>query len=210
MPFAELVKLIIQGIYMLSPYCWADSYLKKREFRFQEGSEEQKKWRRWRLLISEKYIVYWLFAAIALFILTPILPQWTAGLLLLRALGIINKELGVILFGTCKITEGTMVAASGRVIVLGLVNFLTGMFLFVSAYALICSFEAIPAYTERSLPLWALIQGMSVQFTLSNAFPPADLLTWFITLFHSGFCFMFGTIVISMFVSLLNIQPLHK
>ncbi|MDX2422082.1 MAG: hypothetical protein QNK43_05325 [Amphritea sp.] len=210
MNFAESVKRMIQAIFMLSPYYWADRYLKMREFSFAEGSDEQKLWRNRRLIVSEKYIVYWLFGAIALFVLTPALPQWAAILLLLRALGIINKELGVLLFGTCKITEGTMVAASGRVIVLGLVNFLTAMFLFAGTYALIGTFDNIPAYTERMLPLWALIQAMNVQFTLSSAFEPANLLTWFISLFQSGFCFLFGTIVISMFVSLLNIQPLHK
>ena len=210
MQFADTVKLSIQGIYMLSPYFWVDSYLKKRELSFLEGSEQQKIWRTRRLLLSERYIVYWLFVAIALFILTPVLPGWLAVPLLLRALGILNKELGVILFGTCKITEGTMVAASGRVIVLGLVNYLTAMFLFASSYALICSFENIPEYTQLVLPVWALIQAMNVQFTLSAAFPPANLLTWFISLFHSGFCFMFGTIVISMFVSLLNIQPINR
>ncbi len=210
MQFADTVKLTIQGIYMLSPYFWVDSYLKKRELSFFEGSEQQKMWRTRRLMLSERYIVYWLFAAIALYILTPVLPGWIAVPLLLRALGILNKELGVILFGTCKITEGTMVAASGRVIVLGLVNYLTAMFLFASSYALICTFENIPEYTQLALPVWALIQAMNVQFTLSVAFPPANLLTWFVNLFHSGFCFMFGTIVISMFVSLLNIKPINK
>lgn len=210
MQFADTVKSTIQGVYALSPYFWVDSYLQKREFSFTEGSEHQKAWRRRRLLLSERYIVYWLFAAVALFVLAPVLPTWVAIPLLIRAMGILNKELGVILFGTCKITEGTMVAASGRVIVLGLVNYLTAMFLFASSYALICSFENIPEYTQLTLPVWALIQAMNVQFSLTSAFPPANLLTWFICLFHSGFCFMFGTIVISMFVSLLNIQPINK
>ena len=210
MQFADTVKSTIQGVYSLSPYFWVDSYLKKREISFTEGSEYQITWRRRRLLLSERYIVYWLFAAVVLFVLTPVLPTWVVIPLLIRAMGILNKELGVILFGTCKITEGTMVAASGRVIVLGLVNYLTAMFLFASSYALICSFENIPEYTQLTLPVWALIQAMNVQFTLTSAFPPADLLTWFICLFHSGFCFMFGTIVISMFVSLLNIQPINK
>lgn len=210
MKFADTVKVAIQGVYATSPYFWADSYLKRRECSHPEGSDEQQRWRTKRLLLSERYIVYWLFAAISLFLITPIMPWWLAVPILLRALGILNKELGVILFGTCKITEGTMVAASGRVIVLGLVNYLTAMFLFASAYALIASFEKIPDFTQLALPVWPLIQAMNVQFTLTTAFPPADLLTWFICLFHSGFCFLFGTIVISMFVSLLNIKPLQK
>lgn len=210
MQFADTVKSTIQGVYTLSPYFWVDSYLKKQEFSFKEGSEQQKIWRGRRLLLSERYIVYWLFSAIALFVLTPVLPAWVAIPLLIRAMGILNKELGVILFGTCKITEGTMVAASGRVIVLGLVNYLTAMFLFASSYALLCSFDSIPLFAQLTLPVWALIQAMNVQFTLTSAFPPANLLTWFVCLFHSGFCFMFGTIVISMFVSLLNIKPINK
>lgn len=210
MQFADTVKSTIQGVYSFSPYFWVDSYLKKREFGFDEGSEERQAWRSRRLLLSERYIVYWFFGAMALFLLTPVLPAWVAIPLLLRIMGILNKELGVILFGICKITEGTMVAASGRVIVLGLVNYLTAMFLFASSYALICSFESIPQYTQLTLPVWPLIQAMNVQFTLTSAFPPANLMTWFVCLFHSGFCFMFGTIVISMFVSLLNIKPINK
>jgi hypothetical protein len=210
MQFADTVKAVIRGVYSLSPYFWADSYLKKAEFNFEVGSAEQVKWRTKRLLLSERYIVYWLFASMALFLLTPVLPAWVGVLCLLRVLGILNKELGVILFGICKITEGTMVAASGRVIVLGLVNYGSSMFLIATAYALLGQFLEVPDYTQLIVPLWPLIQAMSVQFTLSNAFTPADLTSWFLCLFQSGFCFMFGTIVISMFVSLLNIQPINK
>jgi len=210
MKFADTVKVTIQGIYATSPYFWVDSYLKKKEQSFPERSTEQQAWRTKRLLLSERYIVYWFFGSIALYLLTPLLPWWFATPLLLRTLGILNKELGVILFGTCKITEGTMVAASGRVIVLGLTNYLTAMLLFASAYSLIASFDNIPAFMQLALPVWPLVQAMNVQFALTSAFPPADLITWFICLFHSGFCFLFGTIVISMFVSLLNIKPLQK
>lgn len=210
MMFAETVKASIKGVYALSPYFWADSYLKYRESEHEAGSSEQQRWRTKRLLLSERYIVYWLFGAIALLFLTPLLSPWFAVPLLLRVVGILNKELGVILFGTCKITEGTMVAASGRVIVLGLVNYLTAMFLFSSVYALAGNFQNIPEYTQLALPVWPMIQAMNIQFTLTSAFPPAELLSWGICLFHSGFCFLFGTIVISMFVSLLNIQPLQK
>ncbi|WP_290704787.1 hypothetical protein [Amphritea sp.] len=210
MQFADTVKATIRGVYGLSPYLWVDSYLKKREFENTEGTPEQISWRTKRLLLSERYIVYWLFGSIILFFLTPVLHVWFAIPLLLRVLGILNKELGVILFGICKITEGTMVAASGRAIVLGLVNYITAMFLFASIYALTGSFTNIPDYTQLALPVWPLIQAMNMQFTLSGAFQPANLLTWSVCLFQSGFCFMFGTIVISMFVSLLNIRPIQK
>lgn len=210
MKFADTVKVAIQGVYATSPYYWVDRYLQAREQAYPEGSDGQQAFRTQRLLLSERYIVYWLFAAIALYLMTPVLPVWVAAPLLLRVLGILNKELGVILFGTCKITEGAMVSASGRVIVLGLTNYLTALFLLASAYALLGHFDNIPEYTQLALPVWPLIQAMNVQFTLTSAFPPANLLTWFICLFHSGFCFLFGTIVISMFVSLLNIRPLQK
>lgn len=210
MMFAETVKASIKGVYALSPYYWLDSYFKAKECQHDVGSVEQQKWRTKRLLLSERYIVYWLFGSIALLFLTPLLSTWFILPLLFRVLGILNKELGVILFGTCKITEGTMVAASGRVIVLGLANYLTAMFLFSSIYALAGSFDNIPQYMQLALPVWPMIQAMSIQFTLTSAFPPADLLSWSLCLMHSGFCFLFGTIVISMFVSLLNIKPLQK
>ena len=210
MQFADTVKASIRGVYALSPYFWADSYLKRRERVNPVGSEAQQVWRSRRLLLSERYIVYWFFAAITLFLLTPVLSPWLAAPLLLRVLGILNKELGVILFGICKITEGTLVAASGRAIVLAMVNYLTAMLLFASVYALVGQFDGIPDFMQLALPLWPLIQAVNLHFTLSSAFEPANLLSWFICLFHSGFCFMFGTIVISMFVSLLNIQPLQK
>ncbi len=210
MTFTDTVQACIRAIYSFSPYFWADSYLKSREFQHEVGSSAQQQWRSRRLVLSERYIVYWLFGSLILFLLSPLLSSWIAAPLLLRVLGILNKELGVILFGICKITEGTAVAASGRVIVLGLTNFLTAMMLFATSYALLGQFNDIPDYTQGALPLWPLIQAMNIHFTLSSAFQPADLLSWFLGIYQSGFCFLFGTIVISMFVSLLNIKPLHK
>lgn len=210
MHFADTVRASIRGIYCLSPYCWADTLLKRQESRYPEATNEQKYWRNARLQLSERYIVYWFFLAIALFLLSPLLPGWVAPLLLLRVLGILNKELGVILFGICKITEGRMVATSGRAIVLALVNFLSAVFLFATIYALAADFQNLPAYTLEPLPFWALIQAANIQFTLSTAFEPANLVSWWLCLIQSGFCFMFGTLVISMFVSLLNIRPLEN
>ena len=214
MKFADTIKSTIRGIYGLSPYCWADSYLKQREQQHPADSDEQQALRTRRLLLSERYIVYWLFGSIALFLLSPLLGQWfgpwLSAPLLLRVLGILNKELGVILFGICKITEGTFVSATGRVIVLALTNFLTAMFLFATSYALIGQFQTPPDYAVAGLPLWPLIQAMNVHFTLGSAFEPASLGSWLLSLYHSGFCFLFGTIVISMFVSLLNITPQQR
>lgn len=210
MKFADTVRSSIRAVYWLSPYCWADNYLKRQELQHDSGSTGQEQWRDSRLLLSERYIVYWMFGSVLLFLLSPLLSSWLVIPLLLRILGILNKELGVILFGICKITEGTRVAATGRAIVLALTNFVTAMMLFATCYALVGQFEGVPSYSQGALPLWPLIQAMNVQFTLANAFAPADLLSWFMSLFHSGFCFMFGTLVISMFVSLLSIKPLKE
>lgn len=210
MQFADTVKHLIRAVYAFSPYFWADTWLKSKEFAQPENSLERDGWRAKRLMLSERYIVYWFLGSMLLYGVSIYLPWWVALLLCFRVFGILNKELGVILFGICKITEGTKVSASGRVVLLGLVNYLTAMFLFATVYGLTASFQDIPAYTQTFVPLWPFIQAVSLQFTLSPAFIPDDLLTWMLCLYQSGFCFLFGTIVISMFVSLLNIKPLRE
>lgn len=207
MGFTETIRTLVRGVYALSPYAWCDFWMKKKEAQFAEGSDNFIRWRERRKATSERYILYWFFASVLLFILSPSLPTWFAVPLLLRALGVMNKELGVVVFGTCKITEGNMVAASDRTIVLALVNYLTVMLIFATVYSLVGVFEAVPDFTVGDLALWPLIQSANIQFTLSQAFTPLDQLGWFICIFQSGFCFLFGTIVISMFVSLLNVRP---
>lgn len=211
MNIAELVKKMIQFIYYLSPYYWVDRYYKNKEFAFEAESPEWQVLRNKRLFLSEFYIVGWLVLSFALFVVTIFfeLYEWLVVLLLLRILGIINKELGVILFGTCKITEGTMVSATGRVIVLAMVNFLTAMFLFASVYQIKGSFEDVPAFFAGDTPIAGLIHAVNYQFTMSGAFVPADSFTWLVGTSQGVFCFAFGTIVISLFVSLLNVKPLR-
>ncbi len=206
----SLVKKLIHFTYSLSPYFWLDRYYKKQESPIETGSEAWQAIRNKRLFLSEFYIVFWLAASFSLMVLSAFfnLPSWLVPLLLLRIFGLLNKELGVILFGTCKITEGRMVAATGRVIVLAMANFLTAMFLFSAVYQISGKFLNVPDMFQTNLPIAGIVQGINGQFTLSRAFEPADVFTWVINLGQSGFMFVFGTIILSMFVALLNIKPL--
>lgn len=208
---AELVKQLIRWVYALSPYFWVDNYYKKKEFAYEPESENWQALRNKRLFLSEFYIVGWLGLSFFLTIMTMFLDvaDWLVVILLLRVFGIVNKELGVILFGICKITEGSMVSATGRVIVLAMVNFLTAMFLFASVYQISGVFDGVPAYFTGDWPVAGLIQAINVQFTMSGAFTPADSFTWWVSASQGVFCFVFGTIVISLFVSLLNVKPLR-
>jgi len=211
MDTAGLVKQLIRWVYALSPYFWIDHYFKNKEFAFEPESPDWQAIRNKRLFLSEFYIVGWLIFAFTLTILTMFFEmyEWLVVLLLLRILGIVNKELGVILFGICKITEGSMVSATGRVIVLAMVNFLTAMFLFASVYQIKGAFESVPHFFNGEWPVAGLIQSINVQFTMSGAFTPADSFTWLVNTSQGVFCFVFGTIVISLFVSLLNVKPLR-
>jgi len=211
MDTAGLVKQLIGWVYRLSPYFWLDNYYKKAELAFEVESESWQALRNKRLFLSEFYIVGWLALSVGLFVLTMFFSfaDWLVVLLLLRIFGIVNKELGVILFGICKITEGSMVSATGRVIVLAMVNFLTAMFLFASVYQISGVFEEVPAYFLGDYPIAGLIHAVNFQFTMSGAFTAGDLFTWVVGTGHGVFCFVFGTIVISLFVSLLNVKPLR-
>jgi len=208
---AGLVKQWIRFVYSLSPYFWLDNYFKQQEFAFEAESQEWQAVRNKRLFLSEFYIVGWLVLSFLITILTVFydLPEWLIVLFLLRIFGILNKELGVILFGTCKITEGGMVSATGRVIVLAMVNFATAMFLFASSYQIKGTFIDVPAYFMGDWPVAGIIQAFHIQFTMSGAFTPADSFSWLLTTSQGMFGFIFGTIVISLFVSLLNVKPLR-
>jgi len=208
---AGLVKQWIRFVFSFSPYFWLDNYYKQQEFAFEAESQPWQALRNKRLFLSEFYIVGWLVLSFFITILTVFydLPEWLIVLFLLRIFGILNKELGVILFGTCKITEGGMVSATGRVIVLAMVNFATAMFLFASVYQIAGKFNDVPAYFSSETPIAGIVQSFNVQFTMSGAFTPADSFTWLVNTSQGMFCFVFGTIVISLFVSLLNVKPLR-
>ncbi|WP_421867922.1 hypothetical protein [Motiliproteus sp.] len=211
MKIAETVEQTIDCIYWLSPYRWVDHHLKGRESEHRPGTPEQQRWRQRRLRLSERYICYWLVAAVLLYLLHPYLVPlglWLMVPLLLRVFGILNKELGVALFNRCKITDGPRVAATGRTIVLALINYLTALFLLAACYGLqgAAAFQDTPVYAVNGVELWPLIQAAKLHFTLGEAFTPVSAAGWLLTLFHSGFCFLFGTLVISLFVSLLNVS----
>ncbi|MDX1351978.1 MAG: hypothetical protein R3254_03140 [Thiomicrorhabdus sp.] len=210
MNIAELVKKLIILVYRLSPYFWVDHYLKQKEFDHEVESSAWQTLRSKRLFLSEFYIVGWLVLSVLLFVVSTFysFTDWVVVLLLLRIFGIVNKELGVILFGVCKITEGSMVSATGRVIVLAMVNFLTAMFLFATVYQAKGVFADVPAFFIGDYPIAGLVHAINLQFTMSGAFTPGDLFTWWVSTGHGVFCFVFGTIVISLFVSLLNVKPL--
>lgn len=207
---AEVVKRFIHWVYHLSPYFWIDNYYKNRELAHEPDSNNWQKLRDKRLFLSELYIVGWLTGAIVLYVASLYfsLAEWLVIILAIRIFGIVNKELGVILFGICKVTEGSMVSATGRVIVLAMVNYLTAMFLFASIYQIGGSFEGVPSYFATDYPIASFIQAVNIQFTMSGVFEPADLFTWLVTTSQGVFCFIFGTIVISLFVSLLSVKPL--
>lgn len=224
MNIAALVKQVIRWVYMLSPYFWVDRYYKHQEFAFAAESTDWQAIRDKRLFLSEFYIVGWLVLSMLLVMVFSIsgftsalsaisiagfsLADVLVILFLLRILGVLNKELGVILFGICKITEGSMVSATGRVIVLALTNFLTVMFLYAAIYQLKGIFVELPEFFSGMSSLAGLIQSIHLQFTMNTAFDPANAFTWLVGTSQAIFCFVFGTIVISLFVSLLNVKPL--
>lgn len=208
---AQWVKQGICFFYFFSPYFWVDSWLKSKEKSFPVASVEQQYWREIRLMVSEWYILGWLLFGIGLYLLSMgrALPVWLVIPLLLRIFGILNKEFGVILFGVCKITEGRMVSATGRVIVLAFVNFFAAMILFATVYQIRGHFLNLPDFLQDS-PFLALYQSAMVQFTMNTAFEAADAFTWLLSLSQSVFAFLFGTIVISLFVSLLSVKPINS
>ena len=176
------------------------------ERKAKQSGKDWEKIRRRRYLFSEMYIVGWLGLAILFLVFHQWLPAVLAYVLMARVLGILNKELGVVLFGICKITEGRAVSTSGRVIILALCNYLTAGLLFAFLYSKLGTYQinGIAAVSPLSIN-YAVIQGLSIHFTLSPAYTPVDPQTWLFTIAQTVFCFLFGTIIIALFVSLLKI-----
>ncbi|WP_373020068.1 hypothetical protein [Thiomicrorhabdus sp.] len=212
MNITETVKNLIRFVYALSPYYWVDRHFKQLEFNYLPNSIEWQALRDKRLNMSEMYVVGWLLLSGALLVSTFFfhLPVWIAVLAMFRILGIINKEVGVILFGICKITEGPAISATGRVIVLAIINYFTAMLLFSTVYQIIGVFEEVPDYLLGGLHLIGFIEAVNIHFTLSGPFDPANVTTWLLVSVQGMFCFAFGTIVLSLFVSLLNVKPLKS
>ena len=197
---ALLVEHVVVALFRLSPYAWVDALLARAERR-----GETDYWRAWRYRVSELYIVLWLLAAILLWLFHSALPVWLIWPVLLRVTGIMVKELGVILFGRCKVTPGRMVAATGRTIVLALQNYLTAALLMAFVYTHLGSFSGVPDGGSTLGAGAALVQSLSIQFSLTPAFTPIDITSWALVIYHAGFAFLFSLIVISLFVSLLKI-----
>jgi hypothetical protein len=205
---AKTLKFVIDKLYWTSPYRWLDEWQKHLEQKAKQSDKDWRKIRQRRYLIADIYFVGWLGLAILCLALYQWLPTVLAYVLMLRVLGILNKELGVVLFGICKITEGRRVSGSSRVIANALCNYLTAGLLFAFLYSKSGTYLINGTTTVSPLPIeYAIIQGLSVHFTLAPAYAPGDPQTWIFTIAQSGFCFLFGAIIISLFVSLLNVKP---
>lgn len=201
MSSVALVERFIVLCFWLSPYRWVDALLEAGENANQRGGRDTAGLRAARYALSELYIVAWLVLGVGLWLAQASLPAWLIWPALLRVFGMLDKELGVILFGRCKITAGRQVAATGRTIVLALENYVAAAFLMAFVHTKAGRFgEAATGLAPGD----ALIQSLSIQFSLTPAFTPADGIGWALVLYQSGFAFLFSLIVISLFVSLLE------
>ncbi|MES1934089.1 hypothetical protein T35B1_15851 [Salinisphaera shabanensis T35B1] len=195
----RLVEWLVVWVYRLSPYAWLDAGMARMERR------DHGRWRQARYIASECYIVGWLVLSVLLWWQASELPAWLAWPVLLRIAGILNKEIGVVLFGRCKITPGRIVAATGRTIVLALENYATAALLMAFVYTKMGRFHLPHGESGVLDGGHALVQSLSVQFSMSGAYRPLDLDTWVLVMAQSAFSFLFSLIVISLFVSLLDI-----
>ena len=205
---ARTAKFIINMLYWTSPYRWLDEWQKRLEQKAKKSGKDWRKIRQRRYWITDVYFIGWLGFAILCLVLHKWLPMFLAYVLMLRVVGILNKELGVVLFGICKITEGKGVSSSGRVIVNALCNYLTAALLFAFLYNKSGSYQIDATTTVSPLPIqYAVAQAFSVHFTLAPAYAPTDPRTWLLTTGQAAFCFLFGAIILSLFVSLVSLKP---
>lgn len=207
MLIAQAFKFIIDKIYWTSPYRWLDEWLKHLENRPKLSRKNWEKVRQRRYLLAEIYFILWFGLAVLFLVFNQRLSVLLVYVSLLRIIGILNKELGVVLFGICKITEGKRVSSSGRVISNAFLNYITTGLLFAFVYSKFGLYQVNATVTASLTIQQAIIQSFSMHFTLSPAFVPANTFSWIFIIGQSIFCFIFGTIIISMFVSLLNLKP---
>jgi hypothetical protein len=202
---AQTARFVLDKLYWLSPYRWFDEWARRSEEIPGRSAQDREKIRRRRYLFSELYIVGWGVIAILLLLFGQCIPALAAYVALLRVVGILNKELGVALFGICKITEGRKVSSSGRVVVLALINYFVAALLFAFAYTKIGTYS-ITSNSVAALSLQrAVMQSFSIQFSLQPAYQPAEPALWTLVYGQVVFCFLFGTIILSLFVSLLQL-----
>lgn len=201
---ARIVEGLLIALYHLSPYRWLDALFEYGERQSADGSAAAQRWRGRRYVLSELYIVGWLPLSVALWLGHALVPVWFVAPALMRVLGILQKELCVVLFGRCKVTPGrSRVRSSGRTIVLALINYTVVGFLFAFVYARGGTF--LVAGTPSTLStVEAFIQAFAIQFTLSAAFAADSNGSWLLITAQNAFCFLFGVIVLSLFVSLLT------
>ncbi len=199
---------LINALHWTSPYRWFDEILKGHQIAARHDGHESERelfWLDRRYALSDAYISGWLFLAVGLYLAHPSLPSWMVFPIALRCLGILNKELGVVLFGICKVTEGTDVSASGRVTTLALVNYITALLCFASLHGLLGTVGP-QDFDQGAVPMAPLLQATQIHFALNPAFPPKGLLDHVLVAAQSVFVFFFATLIISLFVSLLNLR----
>lgn len=206
---ASWFRAAIKAVYWTSPYRWLDYRLELFQKAQPDGSAERDRWLDRRYALSDFYITGWFLAAIVFYINHELLPYWLVLPLCLRAFGILNKELGVILFGICKVTEGLAVSASERVLTLALINYMTAFFVFATLHGMVGGFEG-PSSDLFGVPLLPLYQAGGIHFGLSPGFEPETNGAHALALFHSSFSFFYATIIIALFVSLLTIETLDE
>ena len=194
----RVAERLVSAIYYTSPYRWLDLIFER------SGIESNKK-QRYRYMISEIYILGWLGMSVIFLLISQWLSILFVYFLMPRVIEIFNKELCVVLFKKCKITQGERVSNYARVIILAFANYLTAGLLFALLYTKVGTYQLDTAASP--LPLkHAAMESLSILFTLSPAYDPLDFQTRAITMAEAGFCFIFGILVISTFIGLIRLD----
>lgn len=201
---AYLFEWIIKIYFYISPYTWIDFLLRRKQYRYRGNQEQHKRWKEFRYWFSEIYAGLFAVMSGVLFCLSSHLGEWVAWFLLLQIFWILNKEFGVIIFGICNVTEGKAVSRSERVITMALINFFGALIAFACVYAVLGRFNGVQEF--EGIRFWALQQALQMHFTLSPAFEPIDAVSRTLIGLHGAFSFLFATIIISIFVSLINLR----
>jgi hypothetical protein len=203
--FVELVaKHTISAINEASPYRWLDKRYEKKQ-KSETDQTKKKELENHRLLVSELYIVGWFGLALLLIAINQWLPILLVYFLMLRIIGILNKEIGVVVFKIGKISEGDGLSSPGRVIVLLFINYLTAGMLYALLYTKQGQFQLGSTATVSSLPTGeAILQSLSILLTFNPIYAPQDFYSNVLTLSQSAFSFVFVILIISSFVSVIR------
>jgi len=216
---SHITEKIVTGISLIFPYEWIDrlhTKIQKKSTEIEERNDEKikkitEKNNCSRYLVSEIYILGWLGLSILFLIFNQWLDIIVVLILMPRVIEILNKEICVVLFEKCKITEGYEVSNPSRVITLAFTNYLTIGMLFALLYTKVGTFKIESATNVSPLETqYALIESLSILFTLSPTYSPLDIQTTIITLIQSGFCFIFGILILATFIGLVRIRSNKK